>query len=87
MGKAFTKSSRKTHKQLCSPFSSGGGGVRFENHVQASFVALMLTGGFAPCFPECEIIRVQLQARIAGFQTDDIIVTVEDKKLNSNEKC
>ena len=29
---------------VSNPFSSGGGGVRFENHVQAPFLALMLVG-------------------------------------------
>lgn len=38
----------KKGKQLSNPFSTGGGGLHFEAHVQASFVVLMLTGGFAP---------------------------------------
>ena len=32
-------------KKLSNPFSTGNGGGYFESHVQASFVALMLTGG------------------------------------------
>jgi len=31
-------------KKLSNPFSTGNGGGHFEAHVQASFVALMLTG-------------------------------------------
>jgi hypothetical protein len=38
-------------KQLSNPFSTGGGGEHFEAHIQASFVVLMLTGGYAPCLP------------------------------------
>lgn len=38
-------------KQLSNAFSTGGGGPHFESHVQASYVTLMLTGGFAPCLP------------------------------------
>ena len=30
-------------KQLSNPFSTGGGGVFFESHVQAAYVVLMLT--------------------------------------------
>lgn len=36
-------------KELSNPFSSGGGGVIFETHVQAAFAVLMLAGGYAPC--------------------------------------
>lgn len=39
----------KTFKQLSNPFSTGGGGGHFEAHVQASFVLLMLTGGYELC--------------------------------------
>lgn len=35
------------NKKLSNPYSTGG--VHFEAHVQALFVALMLTGGHAPC--------------------------------------
>lgn len=37
-------------KQLSNPFSTGGGGVHFETHVQASF-GIKPTGGFAFCMP------------------------------------
>jgi hypothetical protein len=67
-----------TTSKLSSPFSTGGGGVHFEAHVQASFVTLMLTGGYAPCLPCWPITEIKLQGKIAGFDTDDFIVTVED---------
>ena len=38
---------RDLEKQITNPFSSGGGGVIFETHVQALFVVLMLAGGGA----------------------------------------
>ena len=47
-------------KKLSNPFSTGGGGVHFEAHVQASFVALMLTGGHAPCLPCWPIAEIKL---------------------------
>ena len=35
-------------KQLSAPFATGSGGGRFESHIQANFVTLMLSGGYAP---------------------------------------
>lgn len=66
-----------SERQLCNPFSTGGGGVNFETHVQASFVVLMLAGGFVPCFPDCIIKKIKLQGRHSGYDTDDLIVFVE----------
>lgn len=74
----------KSKKELSNPFSTGGGGAHFEAHVQASFVALMLTGGHAPCLPCWPIAEIKLQGKIDGFATDDLVVVVED--LNSNER-
>lgn len=65
-------------KKLSNPFSTGGGGVHFEAHVQASFVALMLTGGHAPCLPCWPITEIKLQGKIDGFDTDDLVVVVEN---------
>ncbi|KAF5437552.1 hypothetical protein C5S35_03445, partial [Candidatus Methanophagaceae archaeon] len=73
----------KIGKPLSNPFSTGGGGGHFEAHVQASFVVLMLTGGFAPCMPCWPISMIKLQGKIDGFDTDDLIVFVED---SSNEQ-
>ena len=69
--------SRK-NKNLSNPFSTGGGGVHFEAHVQASFVTLMLTGGYAPGLPCWPITKIKLQGKIDGFDTDDLIVFVEN---------
>jgi hypothetical protein len=68
----------KNSKQLSNPFSTGGGGGHFEAHVQASFVALMLTGGYSPCLPCWPITEIKLQGKIDGFDTDDLIVFVEN---------
>jgi hypothetical protein len=65
-------------KNLSNPFSTGGGGAHFEAHVQASFVVLMLTGGYAPCLPWWPITEIKLQGKIDGFETDDLIVVVEN---------
>jgi len=71
-------------KKLSNPSSTGGVGVHFEGHVQASFVTLMLTGGHAPCLPCWPVTEVKLQGKIDGFDTDDFIVVVE--KASSKER-
>jgi hypothetical protein len=65
-------------KQVSNPFSTGGGGQRFEVHVQSAFAALMLAGGFAPCLPCLPIKRIRLQGRQAGYATDDFVAYVAD---------
>ena len=65
-------------KKLSNPFSTGGGGPHFEAHVQASFVTLMLTGGHAPCLPCWPISEIKLQGKIDGYDTDDLVVVVEN---------
>lgn len=74
----------KKSKQLSNPFSTGGGGSHFEAHVQATFVTLMLTGGFAPCLPCWPIKKIKLQGKFAGYDTDDLIIFVD--KLDGNEE-
>ena len=59
---------------VSNPFSSGGGGVRFENQVQASFLAMMLVGGSPPVLVGESIQKIKLQGRHAGFHTDDLII-------------
>ncbi|MGL5737408.1 MAG: hypothetical protein ACRCYJ_00875, partial [Plesiomonas shigelloides] len=71
-------------KKLSNPFSTGGGGSHFEAHIQASFVALMLSGGYAPCLPCWPISEIKLQGKIDGFDTDDLVVIVEH--VNSKER-
>lgn len=73
-------------KKLSNSFSTGGGGVHFEAHVQASFVALMLTGGYAPCLPCWPIAEIKLQKKIDGFDTDDIIVVIENASNKEQRK-
>jgi hypothetical protein len=74
----------KTGKKMSNPFTTGGGG-HFEAHVQASFVALMLTGGFVPCLPCWPISKIKLQGKIDGYDTDDLIVFVKD--TGSGQSC
>ena len=75
-----------TRKKLSNPFSTGGGGSVFEAHVQASFVALMLTGGFVPCLPCWPITKIKLQGKYAEYDTDDLIVFVENPDSHQKRK-
>ena len=77
---------KKGGKQLSNPFSTGGGGGIFEAHVQASFVALMLTGGFAPCLPCWPITKIKLQGKFASYDTDDLIVFIENSDSSQKRK-
>ena len=76
----------KSSKQLSNPFSTGGGGGHFEAHVQATYVVLMLTGGYAPCMPCWPITEIKLQGKIDGFDTDDLIVFVENNDTKERRK-
>jgi hypothetical protein len=76
----------KISKKLSNPFSTGSGGGHFEAHVQASFVTLMLTGGYAPCLPCWPIVEIKLQGKIDGFDTDDLIVFVEENSTKERRK-
>jgi len=71
-------------KKLSNPFSTGGGGTHFESHVQAAFVVLMLTNGHPPCLPNKRISKIQLQAKVDGFNLDDMVVFLED--IDSKEE-
>jgi hypothetical protein len=65
-------------KELSNPFSTGSGGARFEANIQATYVTLMLSGGYAPCLPPWPIVEIKLQGAVAGYATDDLIVFVEN---------
>lgn len=72
-------------KNLSNSFSTGGGGLHFENHVQASYVVLMLSRGFAPSLPCWPIESIKLQGKVEGIETDDMIVTIVNKKTDKKK--
>lgn len=73
-------------KQLSNPYTTGGGGFIFETHVQASFVVLMLTGGFVPCLPLWPIKKIKLQGKYKGYDIDDLIVFIERTDSSQERK-
>jgi hypothetical protein len=76
-------------KRVCiaPPSATGGEGYYFENHVQASFVALMFSKGFAPLCPEYEIFKVMLQTNKYGFETDDALVFLKKGRQERKLLC
>lgn len=71
---------------IASPFSTGGGGNQFEAHIQSSFVVLMLANGFVPCLPPLPIRKIKLQGKIDGYQTDDLIIYMENRDGSLKQK-
>ena len=65
-------------KELSSPYSSGGGGHHFEALVQASFVTLMLTGGYPPGPFRRTIAQIEFQNKNRDFDMDDFLVTYKN---------
>ena len=64
------------NSRLSNPFSTGGGGHLFEAKVQACFLLNLLIGGRVPCLPSGSVESIRLQARQAGFYTDDALIYV-----------
>lgn len=73
-------------KKLSNPYSTGGGGYQFESLVQAAFVVLMLTDGHPPCFQNKKITKIKLQAKVDGYELDDIVVYLVDRSTNREHK-
>lgn len=65
-------------KELSNPFSTGGGGPRFENQGQTAFVILMLAQSACPALPPWPIHKIKLQGRFVGYETDDFVVFAKD---------
>jgi len=69
---------QRKNEAVSNPFSTGGGGVRFEVQVMSAFATLMLADSFAPCLPCLPIRSIRLQARQAGYRIDDFVAHVSD---------
>lgn len=76
----------KADKKLSKPYFTGGGGYQFESHVRAAFVILMLTNVYAPCFPNKKVTKIKLQAKVVGFELDDIVVFLEDRDTQEEHR-
>ena len=57
-----------------SPISTGGGGDHFEQHADAFFLGLLLTGATPPILTDTSVVEVHLQTRHLNWRTDDVLV-------------
>ncbi len=58
---------------ISNSFSTGGGGVNFEQQIQAMFLMSLLTKSLCPVI-NGQINRVSFQAKHHGYDVDDIVV-------------
>src|SRR5690349_15247342 len=65
-------------------FQTGGGGVNFEQFIQASFLVTLLAKGNAPALPSNEVTEIVLQASNRGWATDDLLVSAKSKLYQHN---
>ena len=63
-----------SNPQFSSPISTGGGGIMFEQHVDALFLALLLVRGIPPVLKDCQVDEVHLQTEHLGWHTDDVLI-------------
>ncbi len=57
-----------------NPVSTGGGGIFFEQHVDALFLALLLVRAPLPILKDCQVEEVHLQVEHLGWKTDDVLL-------------
>lgn len=69
----------QTDPGLANPFSTGGGGVTFEQRVGAAYLVTLLRAGSARGCDSGKVIQVAFQRRWAGAILDDVVVTSEDR--------
>lgn len=65
-----------------SAYSTGGGGFRFENRVEVSYLIQMLSGDPARGYPDGSISEISFQQRWKDFDVDDIVINLKTKKAN-----
>jgi hypothetical protein len=63
---------------IASVISTGGGGVVFEQHIGAAFLALLLTKAFLPVHSNSIPTRVHFQAKRIGWNIDDLVIEGTD---------
>lgn len=59
--------------KISNAFSTGGGGVNFEQQIQAMFLLSLLIDGFCPAMNE-RTKKVCFQAKHLGYDVDDLVV-------------
>src|SRR5690554_2228985 len=64
-----------------SVFSMGGGGTVFENYIQTSFLTSMIVKSSFPGFKDSYILKMALQAKRLGYETDDIVLKIQSGSI------
>lgn len=64
---------KNSFSKISNAFSTGGGGVNFEQQIQAMFLLSLLIDGFCPAMNE-QTKRVCFQAKRLGYDIDDLAV-------------
>jgi hypothetical protein len=59
---------------VASTIATGGSGTFFEQHVNASFVALLLVRAMPPVLTDCSLGEVWFQTKHLGWKTDDVLL-------------
>lgn len=76
--------------KISNAFSTGGGGVNFEQQIQAMFLLSLLIDGFCPAMNE-QTKKVHFQAKHLGYDVDDLVVITyrneSEGKMLSTEIC
>ena len=71
---------------LSNPFSTGGGGVRFEYRVEATFLLTLLIKGFSPIL-NSKVSSLDFQTKRLGHNIDDLTVTSSIDGIESKLLC
>ena len=68
----------KQSGEISSPEATGGAGLFFEQHVNATFLALLLVRGIPPVLTDCQLAEVHFQAEHLDWNTDDVLLVGVD---------
>lgn len=71
---------------ISNSFSTGGGGVNYERHVQAFFLFKMVSRDLCPIL-EMPIQRMDFQTKYLGYDTDDLVITALSGQHSAKLLC
>lgn len=72
--------------KISNAFSTGGGGVNFEQQIQAMFLLSLLIDGFCPAMNE-QTKKVHFQAKHLGHDVDDLVVITYRNQSEGKMAC
>ena len=72
--------------KISNAFSTGGGGVNFEQQIQAMFLLSLLIDGFCPAMNE-QTKKVYFQAKHLGYDVDDLVIITYRNQSEGKMLC